>query len=222
MRQPTSTDHQPRVSIRKAARFAATLLARELPSWALYHSVEHTRQTVAACREIGRVLRLNDAQMAVVVLAAWFHDTGYGSGPQGHEARSARIAERYLTSHGYPKRMVTSVKKCILATHVPQRPRSLLQRVLCDADLISLGKRTFLVQNELLRQEMELRERRIIEERVWLHRSYRFLHGHRFATSYGRTVLESGKQANLGRLRKMIRMRETSLSRWGEVGSAAR
>lgn len=200
--------HNRQQTIARAGRFVAELLARELPPWALYHSPRHTTQTVAACREIGDALHLEKETMEVVLLAAWFHDTGYAFNIRGHEERSAEIAERFLQAEGCPVRTIRSVKACILATRMPQRPRSLLQRVLCDADLVSLGKRSFLKQNELLRQEMERREGRLISERVWLHRSYRFLHRHRFTTPYGRTVLESGKQANIARLRRMIRLQD--------------
>jgi hypothetical protein len=71
---------------------------------------------------------------------------------------------------------------------------------------------------------MERREGRLISERVWLHRSYRFLHRHRFTTPYGRTVLESGKQSNIARLRRMIRMEDCGGSemRSRRAGGASR
>jgi len=195
-------------SIRRVARYVGTLLRSELPPWARYHSLDHTRNTVAACREIGDALGLTVAEMEVLLLAGWFHDVGYTVTVRGHEVRSADIAQHFLRSAGWSARTIRGVTGCILATRMPQRPRSVLQRAMCDADLISLGKRSFLRHNELLRQEMERREGRRINERVWLHRSIRFLHGHRFTTRYGRTVLEAGKQANLERLRRMIRQIE--------------
>ena len=150
--------------------------------------------------------------MDILLLAAWFHDTGYTAIARGHEARSAKMAGEFLRAEGFPMRIVTSVQRCILSTRMPQRPRSLLQRILCDADLISLGKKTFLAQNELLRQEMERREGRVIEEIVWLRRSIRFLLRHRYTTRYGRTVLESGKRANIERVRRIVRTRKESQS----------
>jgi predicted metal-dependent HD superfamily phosphohydrolase len=213
--------HQ-REAIARARRHAMDMLSSTLPPWAVYHSPRHTRQTVAACREIGGAVRLTEEQMGIVLLAAWFHDTGYARSAEGHEARSAETAARFLRREGYPQRMIARVRGCIMATRMPQRPRSLLQRVLCDADLISLGKKGFLAQNELLRQEMERREGRRIEEVVWLHRSYRFLHQHRFATRYGRTVLESGKQTNLRRLRRLIRQEERRRPRHSVAAVSAR
>jgi predicted metal-dependent HD superfamily phosphohydrolase len=200
---------------RRAVRHVAGLLKSELPPWALYHSLNHTKNTVAACREIGKALGLKAAEMEVLLLAAWFHDAGYTIAVRGHEARSAEIAQHYLHAAGWPARTIRNVTGCILATRMPQRPRSLLQRALCDADLISLGKRSFVRHNELLRQEIGRRERRRVDERIWLHRSIRFLHGHRFATRYGRTVLEAGKQANIERLRRMIQRIESARGKKG-------
>jgi predicted metal-dependent HD superfamily phosphohydrolase len=202
----------PKVSVSSAARFAAALIARKSPAWAVYHNARHTRQTVAGCREIGKALRLGQDQMDILLLAAWFHDTGYTAVARGHEARSAKIAGEFLWDAGCSKHIVKRVQECILATRMPQRPRSLTQRILCDADLISLGKPTFLAQNELLRQEIEHREGRLIEEIVWLRRSIRFLLRHRYTTRYGRTVLESGKQANIERVRRIVRTISTSRS----------
>jgi len=153
--------------------------------------------------------------MEILLLAAWFHDTGYTTTANGHEERSAGIAERFLKAEGCSNRTIEHVKACILATRMPQRPQSILQRVLCDADLSSLGKKSFLRQNELLRQEMERREGRLIDEMAWLHRSYRFLRRHRFTTRYGRTVLEAGKQANIVRLRRLMQDREGARGRTG-------
>ncbi|MCK5573658.1 MAG: HD domain-containing protein [Bacteroidetes bacterium] len=181
--------------------YVSDLFSQKLSSWAVYHSLEHTTQTVAASRQIGRGSKLGKRDMEIVTLAAWFHDAGYVFTTDGHEERSVQIASEFLAEHGCAPDKIDQIAGCIMATKMPQRPMNLRERVVCDADLASLGKRTFFKQNDLLKYEIEQRERVSLDEITWLRRTYRFLFRHRFHTRYARTVLNRGRLANLTRLR---------------------
>jgi predicted metal-dependent HD superfamily phosphohydrolase len=189
----------------QVARYVSNLFSQKLPSWAVYHSLEHTAHTVAASRQIGRGSKLSKREMEIVTLAAWFHDTGYVFTTDGHEERSVEIASEFLAEHGCAPDTIGEIAGCIMATKMPQHPMNLRERVVCDADLASLGRPTFFKQNDLLKEEVEQRERISLDEITWLRRSYRFLFRHRFHTRYARTVLNRGRLANLTRLRMHLR-----------------
>ena len=42
-----------------------------------YHSFEHTKEVAEAAEKIGKGSGLNDEELEAVIIAAWFHDTGY-------------------------------------------------------------------------------------------------------------------------------------------------
>ncbi|MGB2958111.1 MAG: hypothetical protein WBD30_04435 [Bacteroidota bacterium] len=190
---------------KQVEQFVIDLFREELPFWAVYHSLEHTTHTVSASKQIARGSGLGKRDQEIVTISSWFHDTGYVFTASGHEERSAQIATQFLQKHAYPPGGIQKVCGCILATRMPQRPGNLLERIVCDADLASLGNRSFFRHNELLRDEIERRDGIRLDEVAWLRRSYRFLFKHRFHTRYARTVLNKGRQANLIRLRGQLR-----------------
>ena len=74
------------------------------------------------------------------------------------------IAHNFLHSIGYPSSKIEQVKQCIVATQMPQNPSSLVEELLCDADLHHLGKPDFQKYTELLRLEFEGIEKRSIPD----------------------------------------------------------
>ena len=191
--------------IRQTEEFVTELFRDKLPSWAVYHNLEHTTHTVSASRQIARGLKVGKRDLEVVTLASWLHDTGYLFTANGHEERSVRIAMEFLTERDYPPERIEKISGCIMATKMPQRPRNLLERIVCDADLASLGKHSFFRQNELLRNEIERRDRIRLNDMAWLRRSYRFLLTHRYHTRYARSLLTKGRLSNLTILRSRLR-----------------
>lgn len=178
------------------------MLLRQLPPGVVYHNYRHTVETVNAARTIGSRTNLSAAEMEILLLAAWFHDTGFVKSAAGHERISAKIASQFLRMHRYPAKKTARVVRCIRATKMPRKPRTVLERILCDADLASLGKRSFFERNEDLRIETESRKGRRVDSFAWLRRTHQFLERVRFTSREGRTLYEKGRQANLRRLEK--------------------
>lgn len=209
--------------VREASRFVGRMFRERLPAWTVYHGFNHTVRTVAAAESIGKKTGLDAEELDLLRLAAWFHDTGYLTCHKGHEEKSARVAVRFLRARGFPEERINRVVGCILATKMPQKPRSVLERVLCDADMVSLGTTDFFMLDRRLKREVERRERRVIPALEWLNRSEALLARYRFHTPYGRKELEKGRRENLRILREYL-WRTASGGRDGKAsnGSAAR
>src|SRR5919205_4133874 len=57
----------------------------------VFHSLEHTEDVVEACSHMADYYQLSEDDRLVLMLAAWFHDTGYSSGSAlGHEEESIK------------------------------------------------------------------------------------------------------------------------------------
>lgn len=191
--------------IGESQEFVLNLLEQRLAPWTVYHDVRHTEETVEACREIGGASGLNEAEMEILLLAAWFHDTGYIETVRGHEERSVTIAGEFLRERSYPEEGIERISGCIMATKMPQSPKNLLEKIICDADMIYLGKEGFFAKNDLLKAEIEKRENRVIPDVDWLKRSVDFLSGQSYHTEYALKNLQDGIRINIGVLQEQIR-----------------
>jgi predicted metal-dependent HD superfamily phosphohydrolase len=168
----------------------------------IYHNRKHTERVVEAAVQIAQHYQLNDAEFFIVKTAAWFHDIGYltGDGP-GHEERGARMAESFLEGTGVDRGIIDSIRKCVLATQLPQRAVTLVEQIVCDADLYHLGTEEFSDRNKLMRKEAEAVRHRKISKDEWRKGTIRFLESHHYYTDYCRLLLNEKQQENLGKLK---------------------
>ncbi len=184
----------------KAEALVVALYREKLPSWARYHTIEHTREVVAACVEIGLAMQLTPEELEVIVLAAWFHDTGYLDGADDHEVRSAQVAERFLCDEGYPASRIPLVTACIGATKIPQRPMTVLERIVCDADLMYIGGPRFKEHSDALRDEWQTRMGVQFGEVEWLQKNIDFVGSCEFHTGFVRRTYGAMRTHNLSQL----------------------
>ncbi|MGV3641360.1 MAG: HD domain-containing protein [Adhaeribacter sp.] len=169
-----------------------------------FHNLAHTRQVVQAAAQLARRLQLPDPEKEIVLIAAWFHDTGYSHKYQGHEAASQGLALDFLSLQQYPREKVTAVLGCIGATQMPQRPASLAEQILCDADLAHLSSPVFIARQNELRREWALYLDRVYTDAQWLAESLAFFKSHRYHTPYAQEHWETPKAGNIRLLQKQM------------------
>ena len=186
------------------SKHVTTLFKENLPDWAVYHNLSHTINTVNACEEIGKGIGLSEEDLEILYISAWFHDTGYLFQSDGHEEISSKLSSNYLNSRNYPKEKIERVVECIMATKIFKKPNGLLEFVICDADLISLGGQDYFEKNNQLKIEIEQREDRKISELEWLKRSINFLSTHKYFTEYARQNYSDRLKANIKYLKEKI------------------
>jgi len=198
--------------ISRAEEFAIAEFTRGLTEKHIYHNQQHTRDVVQAARCIADAIKLSDDEKEMVTLAAWFHDLGYIQGWKDHEERSAEQAKSFLQKFNYPQDRIEKIIGCILATRVPQQPKSLLEKVICDADLLNLGEEGSIEKGEQLRREQEALKGIMISDVEWLKHTLDFFVNHRFHTEFVRRRFDEWKQKNIAVLQKKLEaslMKET-------------
>ncbi len=145
--------------------------------------------------------QLNEEDRTSLLLAAWFHDTGYSQGfSTSHEEESKRIARNFLEGQGVSADILAKVVNCIEATRMPQSPHSLIEQILCDADLAHLGSDNFLDESKLLRKELNEMGDDTISKKSWRKTNIQFLQDHQYFTDYALTYLNPIKQQHLKEL----------------------
>ena len=82
--------------LQETEQYINDYFSRHISPEYVFHDLEHTVQTVAAASTIGDGFQLDNREMLLLLLATWFHDTGYSEGPIDHEERSCINADHYL------------------------------------------------------------------------------------------------------------------------------
>lgn len=179
-----------------------TFFSKHKNPFFIYHNLGHTQSVVKAATQIGNHYQLSERDFFVVTSAAWFHDIGYHVDMSNHEARGADLAAAYLRENGLDEPIITDVMGCILATRLPQSPKTLLEEIVCDADLFHLGTEEFADNNKLMRKETEARQGKEISKEDWRGSTIRLFEQHHYFTDYCQLLLNDQKQAHLDKLRR--------------------
>lgn len=178
---------------RSAGRHVGRLLIRKLPADRIFHNLHHTIGVVQGVLEIGRAESLRPEELEIVLLAAWFHDTGHIKTYAGHEEESCAIAKKFLERKAYPNEKTEQVLGCIRATKMPQSPKNRLEEVVCDADMFHLSHPTYQQSQVLLREEWWLTLGHERTDKEWEQENDLFLLEHTYFTQYGKEVLQLRK-----------------------------
>jgi predicted metal-dependent HD superfamily phosphohydrolase len=176
---------------------AAALFHTKKDNRLIYHNLQHTEMVVKAVVKIANHYKLSDQDFFVVTAAAWFHDTGYLTSFEEHEARGAESAREFLNGKGMDPAVIELVVNCILATKMPQHPVSLLEQIVCDADLFHLGGDNFKERNKLMRREVEAYFGKDIDKNEWRIKTIALFENHHYHTEYCQDLLTAKKMLNL-------------------------
>jgi predicted metal-dependent HD superfamily phosphohydrolase len=167
----------------------------------LYHNLKHTQDVAAAATQIANHYQLNDDDFFIVLAAVWFHDLGYMTDLKAHEEKGAELAAAFLEKHGVNADYINLVKGCIMATKMPQSPSTLLEEIVCDADLFHLGTDDFFKKDKLLLEEYNLLNHTDQSKYDWRLKSITFVENHSYFTEYCKVLLNDIKAKNLEELK---------------------
>ena len=164
----------------------------------LYHTNVHTTHVVNAATQIANHYGLDDHDFFILIASAWFHDVGYLDNAVGHEEIGADEAATFLENHQVNNDDIDAVKKCIRSTKLPQQPQTLLEEILCDADLFHFGTDDFTENNKLMRTEAKLLFNKDFSKEEWRNKTIELLKHHTYFTDYCRNTLNAKKQEKPG------------------------
>jgi predicted metal-dependent HD superfamily phosphohydrolase len=181
-----------------ARHYVTEIFMNKVKPQFVFHNLDHTEAVAEACSQMGDYYQLGDEDRFVLMLSAWFHDTGYSAGKaEGHEEVSVQIATQFLQQHNVSETLQQRITSCIRATHMPQSPITQVEKILCDADLWHLATDDFKAMNQLLKQERENLLGHKISKKEWRKGNIKFLQEHKYFTDYAQQYLQAKKQENL-------------------------
>ncbi|NEA67099.1 hypothetical protein [Streptomyces sp. SID12488] len=120
--------------------YADNLLTRYQEPQRRYHTLTHLTAVLDHIDVLAEAEAGYADDLALVRLAAWFHDAVYAPDRSENEERSARLAERALPEAGVSPAGTAEVARLVrlTVTHAPA-PGDRNGEVLCDADLAILA-----------------------------------------------------------------------------------
>ena len=196
------TEEQFRI-LSAAQDYVSDLFINKVNKTIHFHTLQHTQEVVAGSETMADYYHLEDEDRFALTLAAWFHDTGYSGGhAAGHENLSIELAVKFLNEHKVNQTIIDKVIGCINATRLPQNPNSLIEQIICDADLFHLGTGDFREKNKLLREELNDFGNLDLSKKDWRKKNIEFLSKHNYFTSYAKENLDPLKQVYLEELNK--------------------
>lgn len=169
-------------------------LEKELSTRLTYHNVEHTKDVIQASAHLADCEGIGAAEKELLLTAALFHDSGYLEARVGHEALSCDVARDYLPRYGFNAREIEEICGMIMATRLPQSPKTRLEEILCDADLDYLGRVDFFVLSLKLFAEMK-HWGVVSDELAWDRQQVEFIGGHRYFTAAANRLRQPQKEA---------------------------
>ena len=180
----------------EAKKFILNKLKKELPKHLSYHSVEHIKDVYSACKLLAKREGVDGDDLLLLLTAALFHDSGFLRDQKEHEKNSCNIATEYLPQYGYTPEQVKIVCGMIMATKIPQKPHSLLEQILCDADLDYLGREDFFDIGNKLFAELSMYDI-ISTEDEWNQLQVIFLEKHHYFTKTAIELRKAKKDEHL-------------------------
>lgn len=186
----------------RAEEYILNELRTRLPEALYYHSSAHTLDVAEAAERIALAEGITDAETLVLLrTAALFHDAGFLTTYQGHEAEGSRMVAEVLPRFGYSTAQIEQVQGMIAATKIPQNPKNKLEEIICDADLDYLGRPDFEPIADLLYREL-LARGSVTSRATWDRIQIDFLNNHRYRTATARATRRAAKQGYLHQIRQ--------------------
>ncbi|WP_350293499.1 Pycsar system effector family protein [uncultured Croceitalea sp.] len=189
--------------VQKAKDFVTKILEDKLDKKFLYHNLKHTQRVVKSTIELLENHELNDKENEELLVAAWFHDTGYTTGTENHEEASCKIASEFLIKEGWAEDGIKKIGGLIMATKRHHMPQNLQEEILRDADSSHFAQKSYWETTDFLKEELKQLEIANYSEKQWRNENIKmFRNEHQFYTSYAKENWESAKEKNLKQLLK--------------------
>jgi len=177
-----------------------------------YHNLDHTKDVIESVERLYRLeklLRLKkvfEEEILDLKTGALCHDTGFLIRYKENEQAGAGIARGSLGIYGYAKKQIKKIARMIMPTKFPQNPKTLLEKILCDADVDNFGREDFFEKGELMRRELE--EQGIkMSDKEWYGNTLKLLEGHSYFTDSAKKLRQERKEENIRKLKELLGMK---------------
>jgi predicted metal-dependent HD superfamily phosphohydrolase len=169
-----------------------------------YHSLHHTLDILRHAERIAMEEKVYDKEdLFLLKVACLYHDSGFLLTYKGHEDVACKLVKKELPGFKLSQEQIDIICKLIIATKIPQNPKTRLEQIICDADLDYLGRSDFFeISNKLF---LELKERGFVAgETEWNIIQINFFKQHRYFTLTNKALRAPVKQSHLEMIETLV------------------
>ena len=195
--------------VKQSEDFVSNLLKDNLSNLYSYHNFNHTFNVVNAVIKLCDKEKVEGKDKEMLLVAAWFHDTGYLNGTENHEEKSVKIATEFLKEKEQSDEFIAEVSNLILATSKLYVPQTQLEKIIKDADYVHITSLEYESSCELLRSELKSTMDISFSSLEWAKENLNFLlNKHRFYTDYALKKWQPLKEKTIALVQKRISKQE--------------
>lgn len=192
------------VDVDAACKYIVAQMAAGLAQNLYYHGLHHTvNDVVPAVERLAAEEGIDGEDLLLLRTAAYYHDVGYMYQYNLNEPIAVQVAREALPEFGYRPNQIDRIAEIIMATQLPQQPTDLLQQIMCDGDLDTLGREDFFVASHNLRLELA-QYGQPTTIRQWYERQLEFLYSHRYFTASAQSLRAAAKLRNIREIENLI------------------
>lgn len=180
-----------------AKKYILNRLSDELKPTLYYHSVGHTKSVLESTVRLAGMENITGNELHLLETASLFHDSGMLIQYTDHENASIHLAQEILPSFDYTAAEIDFIGRLISMTKLPQRAQTLLEEIICDADLDYLGREDFFIHSFELQLEWKCYGVKDTSFLEWMKIQEQFLSSHHYFTKSATQLRESQKMINL-------------------------
>ena len=190
-------------SFKKSESRILKLLSDRLPEGLYYHGIHHTIDVTNSAEEIAREEGVEGEDLFLLKTAALFHDAGFVQEYVKNEKIGVSFAREVLPKYGYTDRQIDIIDGIIMATEIPQNPKTHLEMIMCDADLDYLGREDFYEISESLKKEL-IAFGKIQGDQQWDQMQIPFLEKHEYFTETNKRRRQPNKVKRIEEIKEKL------------------
>lgn len=177
-------------------------LKAEMPTSLSYHSLNHILDVLESAIKLAEMEGLSEADIELLKVAVLFHDAGFVQTIKGHEEAGCKMALEILPDYGFNEKEIEPILGMIMATKYPPQPKTISEKIICDADLDYLGRDDFFEIGNKLFKELKM-QGSLSNEKEWNSLQVNFLTTHRYFTNSAKQLRENKKFEHLIQVKKL-------------------
>lgn len=191
------------MKVKEAVAFIMRKMEKELPENLYYHSILHINDVMESAKKLAALENIQEHDRNLLFTAVAFHDSGFIYQVNDHELKGCEIVREVLPNFDYNDEEIAIICNMIMATKIPQSPKSLLDEIICDADLDYLGRDDFWEIGAKLYNE--LTHLGVLEnEEQWNRLQMKFLSSHNYFTNSAKSLREETKRKYLEKINNIV------------------
>ncbi len=180
------------------------LLKSLLPEGILYHDLSHTYNVEKAAVRFAKLEGIDQESILLLQTAVLYHDAGFIIQYKDNEKFAVQIAQKTLPKYGYSNEQIEVIVNIIASTAANNSPKTLLEKIMCDADHDYLGRADYFTVVSKLRAEME-NFGEIMNDETWINFQLHYLEKkHLFFTETAKNIRLHGKKARIEELKTQL------------------